>query len=72
MVTQVRICKKCSGIEASDFKGVVKKKDRKIGCFGVCAKKHPELKGSCYVKMGKSVVSAPSKKELVQAVAQSG
>ncbi len=72
MATQVRICKKCSGIEASDFKGVVKKKNRKIGCFGVCAKKHPELKGSCYVKMGKSVVSASSKKELVQAVAQSG
>lgn len=69
MAAEVRICKKCSGVQPGDFKGVVKKKHRNVGCFGVCAKKHPELKGSCYVKAGKRVVAASSKEELLRAVA---
>ncbi|OUP09810.1 hypothetical protein [Collinsella sp. An2] len=67
---EVRICKKCSGIKPGDLKGIVKKKDRRCGCFGACAKKHPELKGKCYVRVGKRLVVADSKKELLATLAE--
>lgn len=70
MSCQVRICKKCSGIAPKDLKGVVDKKHRKTGCFGVCAKKHPELKGRVYVKVDGELMARDSKKKLVRALAE--
>lgn len=69
MAERVRICKKCSGIAPKDLKGVVDKEQRKTGCFGVCAKKHPELRDKAYVKVGRELIVADSKKKLVRAVA---
>lgn len=69
MAANIRICKKCSGVCAKDFKGIVDKSEIRTGCFGTCIKKHPELKGKPYVKVGKKIIAADSKKKLTKAVA---
>lgn len=69
MAASVRICKKCSGISAKDLKEIVGKDDVRTGCFGTCAKKHPELKGKAYAKVGKKLIARESKKKLLKAIA---
>ncbi|HIS40127.1 MAG TPA: hypothetical protein IAC12_04700 [Candidatus Aphodovivens avistercoris] len=69
MSAKVRVCKKCSGVSPKDFKGTVDKSHIRSGCFGACAKKHPELKGKAYAKVDGKLVVRDSKKKLVKAVA---
>jgi uncharacterized protein YuzB (UPF0349 family) len=35
-VKKVNICKKCSGIDKEDLKGIIKVKDMRIGCIQKC------------------------------------
>lgn len=36
VVKKVNVCKKCSGVDADDFKGIVKSKDLRVACIGKC------------------------------------
>lgn len=64
----LKVCKKCSGVSAKDFKGVVAKGDIRTGCFGYCAKRHKELEDHVYVRYAGEIVARRSKKKLVKAV----
>ena len=45
---KVRVCKKCSGFNVDDLKGVVKAKDLSTGCISKCLKKNPQLEGKVF------------------------
>jgi len=45
---KVRVCKKCSGFDVAELKGIVKSKDHSTGCIGKCLPKNPELKGKFF------------------------
>jgi len=45
---KVRVCKKCSGFDVTELKGVVKAKDHTTGCIGKCAGRDPALSGKVY------------------------
>ena len=49
-VEKVRVCKKCSGLDIKELKTQMDDTDvkLKVGCFGECKGKHPELKGKSY------------------------
>lgn len=44
-VKKVNICKKCSGIDKEDLKGLVKVKDMRIGCIQECRKNEGKVFG---------------------------
>jgi len=45
---KVRVCKKCSGFDVEELKGMVKAKDCSTGCIGKCLPKNPELAGKVF------------------------
>ena len=45
---KVKVCKKCSGFDVTELKGIVKVKDHTTGCIGRCLSREPELKGKVY------------------------
>ena len=45
---KVRVCKKCSGFDVAELKGMVKAKDHTTGCIGRCVSREPELQGKVY------------------------
>jgi len=45
---KVRVCKKCSGFDVTELKGLVKAKDHTTGCIGRCLSKNPDLNGKVY------------------------
>ncbi|HAN20619.1 MAG: hypothetical protein A2Y15_06605 [Clostridiales bacterium GWF2_36_10] len=47
-VKKVRVCKKCSGFDVAELKGMVKAKDHTTGCIGKCVQKCPELEGKIF------------------------
>ncbi len=64
--TAIKFCKKCSGLKPKDLKGVIDGDAWSEGCFGACAKKHPELAGKVYARIGGKVVACKSKKKLIK------
>lgn len=38
VIKKVNVCKKCSGIDAEDLKGIIKMKDMRVGCIRECKK----------------------------------
>ena len=47
-VKKVKVCKKCSGFDVAELKGMVKVKDHTTGCIGKCLGGNPELQGKVY------------------------
>ncbi|MCL2703049.1 MAG: hypothetical protein FWE91_05510 [Defluviitaleaceae bacterium] len=45
---KVKVCKKCSGFDVAELKGLVKAKDHTTGCIGRCVSREPELAGKFY------------------------
>ena len=45
---KVRVCKKCSGFDVAELKGMVKAKDHTTGCIGRCVGRESELEGKFY------------------------
>ncbi|MCL2351033.1 MAG: hypothetical protein FWC55_00725 [Firmicutes bacterium] len=45
---KVRVCKKCSGFDVTELKGLVKAKDHSTGCIGKCLGSHPKLAGKVF------------------------
>ena len=45
---KVRVCKKCSGFDVTELKGIVKVKDHTTGCIGRCLSNEPDLAGKVY------------------------
>ena len=50
---KVKVCEKCSGLDAKALKKYVKELggEAKVGCFGECNKKHPEYQGKVHGKI---------------------
>ena len=45
VVKKVNVCKKCSGVAAEDFKGIIKVKDMRVGCIGNCRQNEGKVFG---------------------------
>ena len=45
---KVRVCKKCSGFDVKELKGLLDEKEYSTGCIGKCLKKKPKLEGKVY------------------------
>ncbi|NLG25882.1 MAG: hypothetical protein GX558_11030 [Clostridiales bacterium] len=68
-VKKVKVCKKCSGFDVAELKGVVKAKDYTTGCIGRCESKHPELKGKFYGFLNGEFVACDTKSEFFRKIA---
>lgn len=69
-VKKVKVCKKCSGFDVTELKGIVKAKDHTTGCIGRCVSKCPELAGKVYGFLNGEFVACDTKDEFMEKVAQ--
>ncbi len=60
---KVRVCKKCSGFDVSELKGVVKTKDCTTGCIGKCIPKNLDLEGKIFGYLNGEFVVCDTKEE---------
>ena len=61
---KVNVCKKCSGFDPAELKGVVKTKDLRVGCIGECNK----YEGKVYGKLNDELVICDSKEEFFEKI----
>ena len=66
---KVRVCKKCSGFDVTELKGIVKSKDHTTGCIGRCLSREPELNGKVYGYLNGEFVSCDTKEEFFEKIA---
>lgn len=67
---KVRVCKKCSGFDVTELKGMVKTKDHSTGCIGRCAAKDPELLGKFYGFLNSEFVVCDTKDEFFSKISE--
>jgi len=65
---KLKVCKKCSGFDVTELKGVLKTKDYTTGCIGKCLGKCPELEGKVYGFMNGEFVECATKDEFMEKV----
>jgi len=65
---KVRVCKKCSGFDVIELKGIVKAKDHTTGCIGRCLSKEPELEGKCYGFLNGEFTVSDTKEEFFEKI----
>lgn len=67
----VKICPKCSGVKKKKLvEAGVPEDEISTGCIGDCLKKHPELDGKAYAKIGGKLVVCDSGKKLAKKAAK--
>lgn len=69
-VKKVKVCKKCSGFDVTELKGIVKAKDHTTGCIGKCSSKCPELAGKVYGFLNGEFVVCDTKAEFFAKIAE--
>ena len=69
-VKKVKVCKKCSGFDVTELKGLVKVKDHTTGCIGKCAGKFPELEGKVFGFLNGEFVACDTKEAFLAKVAE--
>jgi len=69
-VKKVKVCKRCSGFDVTELKGLVKVKDHTTGCIGKCAGKDPALAGKVYGFLNGEFVVCDTKEEFLAKVAE--
>jgi hypothetical protein len=47
-IKKIRVCKKCSGFDVNELKGMFASKDYRTGCIHKCACKNTELTGKVF------------------------
>ena len=69
-VKKVKVCKKCSGFDVTELKGLVKAKDHTTGCIGKCAGsgKFPELSGKVFGFLNGEFTVCDTKEEFLKKV----
>jgi len=65
---KVRVCKKCSGFDVTELKGIVKAKDHTTGCFGRCRSNHPEFEGKVYGFLNGELTVCDTKEEFIDKI----
>ena len=65
---KLKVCKKCSGFDVAELKGVLKTKDYTTGCIGKCAGKFPELEGKVFGFMNGDFEVCDTKDEFMEKV----
>jgi len=63
-VKKVNVCKKCSGFNVEELKGVVKTKDLRVGCIGECGKNE----GKVFGKLNGELTICDSKEDFLEKV----
>lgn len=66
--TKIQVCKKCSGFDVSELKGMVKSKHYSTGCIGKCVKKHSKLSDKVYGYLEGKLVVCDTKKEFFKKI----
>ena len=66
---KVRVCKKCSGFDVTELKGLVKAKDHTTGCIGKCLGKNPELDGKVFGFLNGEFTVCDTKEEFYAKIA---
>jgi hypothetical protein len=66
----VRVCKKCSGFNVDELKGLLKAKDYSTGCIGRCLGGNPALKGKVYGFLAGKFTVCASKAEFLAKAAK--
>jgi len=67
---KVRVCKKCSGFDVTELKGLVKAKDHTTGCIGKCLPKNKELEGKCFGFLNGEFTVCDTKEEFFAEIAK--
>lgn len=67
-VKKVNVCKKCSGIDKEDLKGIVKVKDMRFGCIQQCAANE----GKVFGYLSGELVVCDTKEQFLDRVKQIG
>jgi len=66
----VRVCKRCSGFDVDELKGMLKAKDYTTGCIGRCLPREPGLKGKVYGFLSGKFTVCANKGEFLGKVAK--
>ena len=67
---QIKVCKKCSGVDVKELKIYAKSIDCKvkIGCIGKCGRKHPELSGKVHGLLDGVPIVCDTKEEFFEKI----
>ena len=68
-VKKVRVCKKCSGFDVAELKGMVKAKDHTTGCIGKCLPKNADLDGKVFGYLNGEFTVCDTKEEFFDKIA---
>ena len=67
---KVRVCKKCSGFDVAELKGLVKAKDHTTGCIGKCLPKNADLEGKFFGFLNGEFTVCDTKEEFFAEIAK--
>jgi hypothetical protein len=69
---KIKLCKKCSGLTASELEGRIDPKDYSFGCIQKCLRKNAGLKGKVFGKIKGEFVVCDTKEEFFAKIANIG
>jgi len=67
---KVMVCKKCSGFDVSELKGMIKSKHYSTGCIDKCVKSHHKLEGKVYGYLDGKFVVCDTKEEFFEKISE--